>query len=535
MADDELTKKTNDLDLNKPKAPKFSFKSSFNIGANEFVPSFNIGATEFVPSGLPAATTPAASAKLATKPAANTTKPAAKKEEPKKTAAPAPTPKVVDEPEEEISVDGIKENINILFMGHVDAGKSTMGGHILLLTGMVDKRTMEKYEQEAKELGRESWYLSWALDLNQEERDKGKTTEYGRGGFFTDKRRFTIIDAPGHRNFIPSMIEGAAQADVGILVISARKGEFETGFERDGQTREHALLAKTAGIKRLILVINKMDDPTVQWEQGRYDEIVKKMLPFLKGVGYPQTDIEILPISGFTGANMKDPVGDVCPWYTGPPLLTLLDNVPVERKYNGPLLMPIADKVKDMGMVALGKLESGHVKKGSSVLIMPNRKQSEVMAVFQDENEVSIAYNGDNVRLRLKNVDEEDLLPGFVLCGLKNPVHAVMQFEAQLQIVEYPSIMCAGYTCVMHCHTTREEVIISELLHKIDKKTKKKSKSPPKFMKQGDVAIVLIETTRLVCLETFDTHPQLGRFNLRDEGRTVAVGKITRLIEPTNN
>jgi peptide chain release factor subunit 3 len=170
-------------------------------------------------------------------------------------------------------------------MGHVDAGKSTMGGHILLLTGMVDKRTMEKYEQEAKELGRESWYLSWALDLNQEERDKGKTTEYGRGAFFTEKRRFTIIDAPGHRTYIPSMIEGAAQADIGILVISARRGEFETGFERDGQTREHVLLAKTAGVKRIIMVINKMDDPTVEWSQERYDEIVSKMMPFLKGTG----------------------------------------------------------------------------------------------------------------------------------------------------------------------------------------------------------------------------------------------------------
>lgn len=226
---------------------------------------------------------------------------------------PAPEPEVEEpEPEEDVPEDEGKEHLNIVFIGHVDAGKSTMGGHLLcvyisnashfeasthiglimyrFLTGMVDKRTMEKYEKEAKELGRESWYLSWALDLNQEERNKGKTTEYGRGYFETEKRRFTILDAPGHKNFVPSMIGGASQADVGVLVISARKGEFETGFERGGQTREHAMLAKTAGVKRLIVAVNKMDDPTVAWSKERYDECINKIMPFLKQVGFnPKT------------------------------------------------------------------------------------------------------------------------------------------------------------------------------------------------------------------------------------------------------
>ncbi|KAJ3367366.1 translation termination factor GTPase eRF3 [Kappamyces sp. JEL0680] len=390
---------------------------------------------------------------------------------------------------------------------------------------------MEKYEQEAKELGRESWYLSWALDLNQEERDKGKTTEYGRGAFVTEKRHFTIIDAPGHRNYIPSMIEGAAQADIGILVISARKGEFETGFEKDGQTREHVLLAKTVGVKRIIMVINKMDDATVQWQQSRYDEIVSKMTPFLKGVGYGPKDVDVLPISGFTGANMKDVLDrNVCSWWTGKPLLTLLDEIPLDRKYTGPFLMPVADRMKDMGTLAMGKLESGHIKKGSSVLIMPTKKTAEVLAIFNDESEIQVAHNGDNVRIRLKGIEEEDLQPGFVLCTPKNPIHAVSQFIVQIQIVEYASIMCAGYSAIMHAHTTREEVSIAELLHKIDKKTKKRSKAAPKFMKQGDVCIVRIEASRLICLETYNDYPQLGRFTLRDENRTVAVGKILKLV-----
>ena len=247
---------------------------SLNLNAAEFVP--NVGATEFVPSWVtPASDTPAAAIpdenpKEQKTPIKEIAKKTSKEELASKSS---PKPKVVEKvPIEKYdpATDDSKEHLNIVFMGHVDAGKSTMGGHILLLTGMVDKRTMEKYEREAKELGRESWYLSWALDLNSEERAKGKTTEYGRGYFETEKRRYTILDAPGHKNFVPSMIGGASQADVGVLVISARKGEFETGFERGGQTREHAMLAKTAGVKKLIMVINKMDDQTVEWSKDRY-------------------------------------------------------------------------------------------------------------------------------------------------------------------------------------------------------------------------------------------------------------------------
>ncbi|KAJ3065749.1 translation termination factor GTPase eRF3, partial [Quaeritorhiza haematococci] len=435
-----------------------------------------------------------------------------KKEEKPAAPAPVPAPAVVEDDEPVVEITG-KEHLNIIFIGHVDAGKSTMGGHILFLTGMVDKRTMEKYEKEAKEAGRESWYLSWALDLNSEERAKGKTVEYGRGYFETDKRRFTILDAPGHKNYVPSMIGGAAQADVGVLVISARKGEFETGFERGGQTREHAMLAKTAGVRRLIVVVNKMDDPTVGWAKERYDECVTKILPFLKQVGYnPKTDLDIMPVSGFTGANLKDRIDSkVCPWYSGPSLLELLDDIKLtDRKYDAPLMMPIADKFKDMGTVITGKIESGTIKKGQS-------KQAEVLAIFMEDSEYPAARSGDNVRIRLKNVEEEDVLPGFVLCGVKKPVHTVTAFEAQLAIVEHKSIICAGYTAVMHAHTCVEEVTLTTLLHKLDKKSGRKSKHPPQFIKQGDACIARIETQQGTCLETYADYPQLGRFTLRDE------------------
>ncbi|KAF1854192.1 hypothetical protein Lal_00008445 [Lupinus albus] len=191
-----------------------------------------------------------------------------------------------------------KEHVNIIFMGHVDAGKSTLGGSILYATGMVDERTMDKYKREAKDLGRESWYLSWVMDLNKEERTQGKTIEVGRGFFETEKRRYSILDAPGHKMYVPNMIGGASQADVGILVISARKGEYETGFERGGQTREHAMLAKTQGVNKLIVAVNKMDDPTVEWSHERYQECTTKLAQFLKGTGYNlKTDVYFLPIA----------------------------------------------------------------------------------------------------------------------------------------------------------------------------------------------------------------------------------------------
>jgi peptide chain release factor subunit 3 len=242
-----------------------------------------------------------------------------------------------------------KEHVNVVFIGHVDAGKSTLGGNILFLTGMVDERTMEKYEREAKEAGRESWYLSWALDSTKEERDKGKTVEVGRARFETSKRRYTILDAPGHKSYVPNMISGAAQADVEVLVISARKGEYETGFDKGGQTREHAVLAKMQGINKLVIVINKMDDPTVQWSKDRYDECTKRLGTFLKGNGFnPKTDLFFIPISAYKEHNLKDRVDKkVCAWWEGPSLLEYLDSMQsLERKVNAPLMMPIGGKFR---------------------------------------------------------------------------------------------------------------------------------------------------------------------------------------------
>lgn len=428
---------------------------------------------------------------------------------------------------------GGKDHVSIIFMGHVDAGKSTMGGNILYLTGAVDKRTVEKYEREAKDAGRQGWYLSWIMDTNKEERSDGKTIEVGKSYFETDKRRYTILDAPGHKLYVSEMIGGASQADVGILVISARKGEYEAGFERGGQSREHAILAKTQGVNKLIVVINKMDDPTVGWSEERYNECISKLSLFLRGVGYQKEDVVFMPVSGYTGEGLKERIpSSHCPWYKGPSLLEYLDGMPlVQRKINDPFMLPISGKMKDLGTVVEGKIESGHIKKGQNLLMMPNRVSVEILTIYNEtEAEADNAYCGEQVRLRLKNVEEEDVSTGYVLTSTLHPVHTVTKFEAQVAIVELKSILSSGFSCVMHVHTAIEEVNFVQLLHKLEKGTNRKSKKAPAFAKQGMKIIAVLETTEPVCLETYEDYPQLGRFTLRDQGQTIAIGKVTKLL-----
>ncbi|OJD31452.1 eukaryotic peptide chain release factor gtp-binding subunit [Diplodia corticola] len=430
-----------------------------------------------------------------------------------------------------------KEHVNVIFLGHVDAGKSTLGGSILYATGMVDERTLDKYKREAKEAGRETWYLSWALDLTKEERSKGKTVEVGRGFFETETRRYSILDAPGHKTYVPNMIGGASQADVGVLVISARKGEYETGFEKGGQTREHAVLAKTQGVNKLCVVVNKMDDPTVEWSEERYKECIVKLTQFLKGVGYnPKTDLTFMPVSAQTMKGIKDRVpSDICPWYDGPSLLEFLDNMKtLERKLNAPFMMPIAAKYRDMGTMVEGKIEAGVIKKGVNYLMMPNRETVGVSALYgETEDEIQAATCGDQIRIRLRGIEEEDILPGFVLCSPKRPVHCVKSFEAQIVLLDLKSILSAGFNCVLHVHSATEEVTFDALLHKLEKGTGRKSKRPPGFATKGMSIIARLSVTGgagSVCVERFEDYPQMGRFTLRDQGQTIAIGKITKLI-----
>ncbi|RID51797.1 hypothetical protein BRARA_H02439 [Brassica rapa] len=438
-----------------------------------------------------------------------------------------------EEAEEEAEANK-KRHLNAVFIGHVDAGKSTIGGQILFLSGQVDDRQIQKYEKEAKDKSRESWYMAYIMDTNEEERAKGKTVEVGRAHFETKNTRFTLLDAPGHKSYVPNMISGASQADIGVLVISARKGEFETGFEKGGQTREHVQLAKTLGVSKLVVVVNKMDDPTVNWSKERYDKIEQKMVPFLKSSRYnTKKDVIFLPISGLMGVNMDKRMDrNVCPWYSGPCFFEVLDSIEVPPRDNGPFRMPIIDKFKDMGTVVMGKVESGSIKEGDSLIIMPNKEPVKVVAIYCDEDKVKRAGPGENLRVRITGIEDEDILSGFVLSSTVKPVPAVTEFVAQLQIIGLPekAVLTAGYKAILHIHAVVEECEIMELISEIDMETREPMKNKRvRFVKNGAGVVCRIQVTNSICVEKFSDFPQLGRFTLRTEGKTVAVGKVTAL------
>jgi peptide chain release factor subunit 3 len=458
---------------------------------------------------------------------------------------------VVDEEgDEEAVVDATKlkegdprEHLNLVFIGHVDAGKSTLSGSILYITENVDKRTIERYEKEAKERNRDSWFLAFIMDTNEEERAKGKTVEVGKAHFDTNVKRYTILDAPGHKNYVPNMIMGASQADVGMLVISARKGEFETGFDRGGQTREHALLAKTLGVSYLVVVVNKMDEPTVKWSKARFDECVTKLRPFLKGCGFViKREVKFIPISGLTGANVKDEVDpSVCSWWkkswesgenntTVGTLLGLLDSLEIQgRDSAAPLRIPILDRYTDRGTIAMGKVESGVVRPGMKVTLMPTRTVFKVDAVWSNEDPVAAARPGENVLLKLNGAGTEDVRKGYVACT-DPPCRAVDKIICQIAVVDMPEntrIMTAGFQAILHAHCCEEECTIVKIFETTN--SKGLVVKGARFVSVGMKCICMISVERAIPVETYDDYPFLGRFTLRTEGKTIAIGKITKL------
>jgi len=447
------------------------------------------------------------------------------------------------EPADPVTEGDPREHLNLVFIGHVDAGKSTLSGSILYITENVDKRTIERYEKEAKERNRDSWFLAFIMDTNEEERAKGKTVEVGKAHFETDLKRYTILDAPGHRNYVPNMIMGASQADVGVLVISARKGEFETGFDRGGQTREHAMLAKTLGVSYLVVVINKMDDPTVEWSKSRFDECVQKLRPFLKGCGFViKREVKFIPISGLKGSNVKDEIDpSVCPWWKkcwqsgenntkASTLIGLLDSLEISgRDATAPVRVPILDRYTDRGTIAMGKVESGVIRPGMKVILMPTRAEFKVDAVWANEDPVSAARPGENILVKLAGAGTEDVRKGFVLCT-QPACRSVDKIICQIYVSEMPEntrIMTAGFQAMFHAHTCEEECSILKIFETTN--AKGKVVKGARFASIGMTCICMIQLQQTVPVETYDTYPFLGRFTLRTEGKTIAIGKIQKL------
>ena len=428
-----------------------------------------------------------------------------------------------------------KPHISLVVIGHVDAGKSTSTGHLIYLCGGIDERTIQKFQKDAEAIGKGSFAFAWVLDKLKAERDRGITINITLTKFETDKHHYTIIDAPGHRDFIKNMITGTSQADVSILMISSQAGEFEAGVSKDGQTKEHALLAFTLGVKQMCVGVNKMDHPSVNYSKERFEEIKKEATTFLKKSGYKTDGIPFIPFSGLSGENMLkkgDPKTgkDSMPWNKGPSLVEALDTMvaPV-RPTDKPLRLPINDvfKISGIGTVPVGRVETGTLKPAMIVKFSPGNLSSECKSVEMHHEQLVAAEPGDNVGFSVRNISVKDIKRGFVCSDEKNdPAKEAVKFDAQVIVLNHPNQIRNGYSPVLDCHTCHTACKFNMIKAKIDRRTGKTTEENPEFIKSGDAAMVELIPTKPMCVETFSDYPPLGRFAVRDMKQTVAVGVV---------
>jgi elongation factor 1-alpha len=427
-----------------------------------------------------------------------------------------------------------KTHINIVVIGHVDSGKSTTTGHLIYKLGGIDKRVIERFEKEAAEMNKRSFKYAWVLDKLKAERERGITIDIALWKFETTKYYCTVIDAPGHRDFIKNMITGTSQADVAVLVVPASPGEFEAGISKNGQTREHALLAYTLGVKQMIVCVNKMDDKSVNWGQARYEEIKKEVSSYIKKIGYNPDKVPFVPISGWHGDNMLERSTNLT-WYKGPTLLEALDTIePPKRPIDKPLRIPLQDvyKIGGIGTVPVGRVETGLLKPGVIVTFAPANVTTEVKSVEMHHVALTEAVPGDNVGFNVKNVSVKDIRRGNVAGDSKNdpPIESA-DFTAQVIILNHPGQIHNGYTPVLDCHTAHIACKFAEIQTKVDRRSGKELEKEPKNIKSGDAAIVKLVPSKPMCVESFQEYPPLGRFAVRDMRQTVAVGVIKEVTK----
>jgi len=422
-----------------------------------------------------------------------------------------------------------KPHLNLVIIGHVDHGKSTMVGHILYRLGYFDQKTMQAIEEEAKKIGKESFKFAWLMDRMKEERERGVTIALSYMRFETKKYFFTIIDAPGHRDFVKNMITGASQADAAILVVSARKGEFEAGMSPEGQTREHAILAKTMGIDQLIVAVNKMDATEPPYSKERYQQVKETLGKFLKGLGYNLDKVPFVPVSAWTGENLIERSPNM-PWYDGPVLVEVLDTLQVPPKpIDKPLRLPIQDvySISGVGVVPVGRVETGVLKVGDKVIFMPAGVVGEVRSIETHHMRIEKAEPGDNIGFNIRGVEKKDIKRGDVAGHPENPPSVVDEFTARIFVIWHPTAIAVGYTPVIHVHTASVASRITEIVAKLDPRTGKEVEKNPQFIKQGDNAIVKFKPIKPLVIEKYSDFPQLGRFAMRDMGKTIGIGIVT--------
>ena len=410
-----------------------------------------------------------------------------------------------------------KEHMNIVFIGHVDAGKSTCVGRLLYETGALSEQTLRKYKDEAEKLGKATFEFAYEMDTLKEERERGVTIDVSHKKFTTDKYEYTIIDAPGHRDFVKNMITGASQADAAALVVSAKDGV-------QSQTKEHAFLAKVLGIGQFIVLINKMD--AINYDEARYNEVKGELEKLLKGMGYDVSKLVFIPTSGYKGDNISKN-SENTPYYKGPTLLAVLDSFTVPPKpQDKPLRLPIQDvfTITGHGTVPVGRVETGTMKINEKVVFMPSGATGEVKKIEMHHQEMAEAKCGDNVGFNVKGVDKKDIRRGDVLGSSASPPTVADEFTAQVVVLNHPTAISVGYTPVLHIHTAQFAAKIVEIVEK------KGQEGKADFIKTGDVAVVKFKPLKPIVIEKYAEFPPLGRFAIRDMGQTVAAGVVLDVV-----
>ncbi len=412
-----------------------------------------------------------------------------------------------------------KPHLNLVFIGHVDHGKSTSVGRILLDTGHVQQHLIDKFRKEAEAKGKGSFEFAWVMDNLKEERERGVTIDVAHKKFQTDKYYFTIIDAPGHRDFVKNMITGTSQADAAVLVVAGPEGIM-------AQTKEHLFLAKTLGVKQMIINVNKMDATQPKFSEEKFNAVKAEISKLLAMVGTKAEDVQFVPTSAFHGDNVVTK-SDNLSWWKGPTLVECLDKLEIPQKPTKlPLRIPVQDvySITGLGTVPVGRVETGVMKVGDKVTFAPSGAGGEVKSIEMHHEMMDKAEPGDNIGYNVRGVGKNDIRRGDV-CGPIGGAHTVAKsFDAQIAVLSHPSVITTGYTPVFHLHTAQVACTFMELTKKMDPKTGQVKEENPQFLKTGDVAVVKIQPTRPLVIEKAKDIPQLGRFAIRDMGTTVAAG-----------
>ena len=413
-----------------------------------------------------------------------------------------------------------KPHLNLVFIGHVDHGKSTLVGRTLFETGAIEEHVISEYKKKAEEKGKGTFEFAWTMDQLEEERERGLTIDVMHKRFDTDKYYFTIIDAPGHRDFVKNMITGTSQADAAVLVVAAPEGPM-------AQTREHTFLARTLGVDQLIVAINKMDATKPEFSEERFNNVQDEVTKLLKSVGYKDEQFQLVPISALKGHNVTRSSDDIN-WWDGQTFLQAINNLTApEKPINKPLRLPIQDvySITGIGTVPVGRVETGVMKPGDKVTFMPANVTGEVKSIEQHHEEIPKAEPGDNVGFNVRGVGKNDIRRGDVAGPADDPPTVIESFDARIIVLDHPSVITQGYTPVFHAHTAQVACTFLELKQKLNPRTGEVTEENPDFLKNGDAAIVKVKPTRNMSLEKVEDFPQMGRFAIRDMGQTVAAGQ----------